>query len=58
MSNFGIDLLFETQKGNIRSENDALIIVIHWVLCKSNFRSVGVGDNVSKIAKFINFNEF
>lgn len=56
MTNFGIDLLFETQKGNIRSENDALIIVIHWVLCKNNFLSVGVGDNVSKIAKLFDLN--
>lgn len=48
-SNFGIDLLFETQKGNIRSENDVLIVIIHWILCKNNFRSVGVGDNVINI---------
>ncbi|KAG5680869.1 hypothetical protein PVAND_010350 [Polypedilum vanderplanki] len=44
-SHFGIDLLFETQKEKINSENDVLIIVIHWILCKNKFRSVGVGDN-------------
>ena len=61
MSNFGVDLLFETQKGNIHSENDALIIVIHWVLCKNNFRSVGVGDNVRKLWNSlikVHFNSF
>jgi hypothetical protein len=45
-SNFGIDLLFETQRGNIKSDNDILIIVIHYILCKNDFRNVGIGDNV------------
>lgn len=47
-SNFGIDLIFETQRGNIQSENDVLVLVIHWILCKNDFRNVGIGDNVSK----------
>lgn len=46
MANFGIDLLLESQKANIRSENDILVIFMHWVLCKNNLRNVGVGDNV------------
>lgn len=46
-SHFGIDLVLETQKGNIRSENDVLIVLVHWFLCKNNFRNVGLGDNVS-----------
>lgn len=46
-SNFGIDLIFETQRGNIQSENDVLIILVHWILCKNDFRNVGIGDNVS-----------
>jgi proteasome inhibitor subunit 1 (PI31) len=51
-SYFGIDLLLETQKGKINSENDVLMIVIHWILCKNNFRSVGVGDNVRQFVYF------
>jgi proteasome inhibitor subunit 1 (PI31) len=43
--NFGIDLIFETQRGNIQSENDVLMIVVHWILCKNEFRNVGIGDN-------------
>lgn len=45
-SNFGIDLIFETQRGNIKSENDVLIILVHWMMCKNEFRNVGIGDNV------------
>lgn len=44
--NFGIDLIFETQRGNIQSENDVLVILVHWILCKNEFRNVGIGDNV------------
>lgn len=44
-ANFGIDLIFETQRGNIKSENDVLMIVVHWILCKNEFRNVGIGDN-------------
>lgn len=47
MTNFGIDLLLESQKANIRSESDILVIFMHWMLCKKNLRNVGIGDNVS-----------
>lgn len=43
--NFGIDLLFETQKRNVQNENDVIIMILHWTLCKNNFKSVGIGDN-------------
>jgi hypothetical protein len=52
MSNFGIDLLFESQKNNIKASSDVLVILAHWNIVKNGFRSVGIGDNVS----FINFN--
>lgn len=44
MSTFGIDLLFETQRGVIQSKNDVLIAIIHWTLCKNDLKSVGIGD--------------
>ena len=47
MANFGVDLLLESQKANIKSNSDVLVIVMHWMLCKNNLRNVGVGDNVS-----------
>lgn len=50
MSNFGVDLLLESQKANIKNKNDILIIVMHWMLCKNNLRNVGIGDNVSLIS--------
>ena len=46
MSNFGVDLLLESQKANIKSPNDVLVIIMHWMLCKNDLRNVGVGDNV------------
>lgn len=51
-ANFGIDLIFETQRGNIQGENDVLIVLIHWILCKNDFRNVGIGDNVSRIMSY------
>jgi len=45
MANFGIDLLLESQKTNIKSNNDIIVIIMHWMLCKNNLRNVGVGDN-------------
>lgn len=48
MANFGIDLLLESQKGNVKNSNDVLVILMHWILCaKNDLRNVGVGDNVS-----------
>lgn len=47
MANFGMDLLLESQKTKIKSSNDILVIITHWLLCKNNLRNVGVGDNVS-----------
>jgi PI31 proteasome regulator N-terminal len=52
-SNFGIDLIFETQRGNIRSENDVLMIIVHWILCKKEFRCVGIGDNVNSQLNYL-----
>lgn len=57
MSNFGIDLLLESQKAKIKSNNDILVIIVHWLLCKNNLRNVGVGDNVSLIL-FTNLRDF
>ncbi|CAO1407322.1 unnamed protein product [Diamesa serratosioi] len=44
-SNFGIDLLLESQKDRIKSTADILMIVVHWMLVKNDFRCVGVGDS-------------
>lgn len=49
MANFGIDLLLESQKSNIKSKNDILLIIAHWLLCKNNVRNVGIGDNVRRV---------
>lgn len=51
MANFGIDLLFASQKANIRSPHDVLMIAFHWMLCKNNLRSCGLGDNVSEFVE-------
>lgn len=48
-NNFGIGLLFESQKNNIKNDADILAILVHWILIKNNFRSVGVGDSVSSL---------
>ena len=47
MSNFGIDLLLESQKANIKNKNDVLVILMHWMLCRNNVRNVGVGESVN-----------
>lgn len=46
MSTFGIDLLLDSQKNQIKSKNDVLVIFIHWMLVKNKIRNVGIGDNV------------
>ncbi|CRK99484.1 CLUMA_CG012803, isoform A [Clunio marinus] len=52
MSNFGLDLLLESQKANIKSKNDIVVIILHWMLCKNDLRNVGIGDS-----KFYNEND-
>lgn len=46
-SNFGIDLLLESQKLNIQSGNDVLVVLCHWILCRNGLRNVGIGSSVS-----------
>ena len=44
-TNFGLDLLFESQKLNIKNYPDVLMVVFHWCLSKNGLRCVGVGDS-------------
>jgi predicted acetyltransferase len=49
MSEFGFHLFLESQKPNIQSKNDVLVIFMHWMFVKNKFRNIGIGDNVSKL---------
>lgn len=55
METFGIDLLLDSQRNNIKTKNDILVIFTHWMLVKNKVKNVGVGDNVSR--SLMNFNE-
>lgn len=55
MANFGIDLLFASQKTNIRSPHDVLMIAFHWMLCKNNLRNSGLGENVRNSVVVVRF---
>lgn len=46
MSEFGFHLFLESQKSNIKSKNDILVIFMHWMFVKNKFRNIGIGDNV------------
>lgn len=48
METFGIDLLLDSQRNNIKTKNDILVIFMHWMLVKNKVKNVGVGDNVSR----------
>lgn len=45
---FGWDLTFRTVEKEIKRKSDILIAFIHWNLTKRGFRSIGIGDEVSR----------
>lgn len=44
-ASFGWDLLFKTVETQINNNNDILIALTHFILIKSKFRCLGVGDD-------------
>uniref|UniRef100_A0A1B6LA54 Proteasome inhibitor PI31 subunit n=1 Tax=Graphocephala atropunctata TaxID=36148 RepID=A0A1B6LA54_9HEMI len=41
----GWELMFHSVQQDIKTKEDILIILIHWVLIKSRFRCIGLGDD-------------
>lgn len=46
-ASFGWDLLYKTIEPQVNKNADILIALTHFVLIKSKFRCLGVGDDVS-----------
>uniref|UniRef100_A0A182NHY6 Proteasome inhibitor PI31 subunit n=1 Tax=Anopheles dirus TaxID=7168 RepID=A0A182NHY6_9DIPT len=44
-TNYGLEMLWKLEKGNVESKADVIILLAHWFLTKNGFRNVGVGDD-------------
>ena len=42
-----MELLFATAQAQIRNNGDAVVCAIHWNMVNTNYRCIGVGDEVS-----------
>ncbi|XP_064480295.1 proteasome inhibitor PI31 subunit-like [Ornithodoros turicata] len=45
---FGLELLFHSCKDNLRSKNDALVVLLHYLFVRNGKRSVGAGEEWTK----------
>lgn len=42
----GLETTFTIVKDNLKSKDDVIMVVLHWLLVREGFKCVGVGEQV------------